>query len=383
MSTNKRSFHMENVSVGYNGNALIRDIALEIKAGEILTLIGPNGSGKSTILKSITRQLKLIKGRVIFDGDNLSEMSFKELSSKMAVMLTERMKPELMTCYDIVATGRYPYTGKLGFLTAEDEKIVEEAMEAVNATEVGHRDFSTISDGQRQRVMLARAICQEPEVMVLDEPTSFLDIKHKLDLLHILRKMTKERGITVVMSLHEIDLAQKISDKIVCVRGERIFKYGKPEEIFDDETIQGLYDIDKGYFDTTFGSIELPKPEGMPKTLVLSSSGKGIATYRNLQREEIPFTAAVVYINDRDYQLARIMATNMITEQPFERISDYTYERVVQAISDCDSILIPGIDIGECNIRMKELMEIAMQSGKVKTMADIIAEKNSVSENNI
>ena len=124
MTVNTKGFHMENVSVGYNGKPLIRDIALDIRPGEILTLIGPNGSGKSTILKSITRQLKLIKGDVMFDGENLGELSFKELSSRMAVMLTERLKPELMTCYDIVATGRYPYTGKLGFLTAEDERRV-------------------------------------------------------------------------------------------------------------------------------------------------------------------------------------------------------------------------------------------------------------------
>ena len=115
-------------------------------------------------------------------------------------MLTERMKPELMTCHDIVATGRYPYTGRLGILSREDERKVDEALEAVHAQELGIRNFQEISDGQRQRVLLARAICQEPEVMILDEPTSYLDIRHKLELLAILRKMAKENGITVIMS---------------------------------------------------------------------------------------------------------------------------------------------------------------------------------------
>ena len=376
MTVNTKGFHMENVSVGYNGKPLIRDIALDIRPGEILTLIGPNGSGKSTILKSITRQLKLIKGDVMFDGEHRGELSFKELSSRMAVMLTERLKPELMTCYDIVATGRYPYTGKLGFLTAEDERMVEEAMEAVNATEVGHCDFSAISDGQRQRVMLARAICQDPDVMILDEPTSFLDIKHKLDLLHILRRMTREKGITVVMSLHEIDLSQKISDKIVCVKGETIFRYGEPDEIFNEKTIQTLYDMDKGYFDTTFGSIELPGPVGEPETLVLSSSGRGIAVYRQLQRICVPFTAAVVYTNDLDYELARIMAADVITEKPFEEISDDTFNRVKSAVENCSSIVIPGVDIGSCNSRMNEIIRLAEDSGKVKTIDQIITERN-------
>ena len=233
-------FHLDHLTVGYDKKPLIKDICIGIEKGEIVTLIGPNGSGKSTILKSITRQLKLVGGNVEFDGKNLHELSFRELSTKMAVVLTERMKPELMTCHDIVATGRYPYTGRLGMLTREDEEKVEKAMRAVHAEELGGRDFNAISDGQRQRVLLARAICQEPEVIILDEPTSFLDIRHKLELLAILRRMAKEKGITVIMSLHEIDLAQKISDKVVCVKGDRIAGFGNPEEIFTEEKIREL-----------------------------------------------------------------------------------------------------------------------------------------------
>ena len=126
------------------------------------------------------------------------------------MVLTERLKPELMTCHDVVATGRYPYTGRLGILSKEDELKVDQAMEAVHAQELGSRNFQEISDGQRQRVLLARAICQEPEIMILDEPTSFLDIRYKLELLGILRNMAKEKGITVILSLHEIDMAQKM-----------------------------------------------------------------------------------------------------------------------------------------------------------------------------
>ena len=239
-------FQLKDLAVGYHGNPLIRDINIGIDKGEIVTLIGPNGSGKSTILKSITRQLKLIGGTVFFDDTSLMELSYKELSSKMAVVLTERIKTELMNCHDIVATGRYPYTGRLGILTKRDEELVEEAMEAVHAQELGNQDFNAISDGQRQRVLLARAICQEPEILILDEPTSFLDVKHKLELLAILEKMAREKKMTVIMSLHEIDLAQKVSDKIVCVQGENISHFGKPEEVFQEEIIRDLYGITNG-----------------------------------------------------------------------------------------------------------------------------------------
>ena len=293
-------FQMKDMVVGYHGTPLIHDINIDINRGEIVTLIGPNGSGKSTILKSITRQLQLIGGNVYVEDTSLLKLPYKTLASKMAVVLTERIKTELMTCHDIVATGRYPYTGRLGILSQKDEQIVDEAMQAVHAQELGSRDFNAISDGQRQRVLLARAICQEPDIIILDEPTSFLDVRYKLELLSILEKMAREKQITVIMSLHEIDLAQKISDKIICVKGDKIFHFGKPENVFTEDIIRELYEINNGYFDPCFGSIELPKPEGEPRVLVLSAGGSGIPVYRQLQKEHTPFIAGVLYTNDID-----------------------------------------------------------------------------------
>ena len=174
----------------------------------------------------------------------------------MAVVLTERMRPELMTCHDIVATGRYPYTGRLGILSREDEDKVDEAMRIVHAEELGSRDFNAISDGQRQRVLLARAICQEPEIIVLDEPTSFLDIRYKLELLTVLKRMVRENDLAVLLSLHELELAERISDTVVCVAGDRIDRIGPPEEIFTRAYIAKLYQMEHGKYDPCFDSLE-------------------------------------------------------------------------------------------------------------------------------
>ena len=358
-------FHMDNLSVGYNRKALIHDICIGIKKGEIVTLIGPNGSGKSTILKSITRQLQIIGGKVYFDDRNLNSFSYKELSTRMAVVLTERMRPELMTCHDIVATGRYPYTGRLGILTQEDECLVEEAMQAVHAQELGNRDFNAISDGQKQRVLLARAICQDTDVIVLDEPTSFLDVKYKLELLSILERMARQKKITVIMSLHEIDLAQKISDKIICVKGETISHYGSPEEVFTEEIIRELYGINNGYFDPLFGSIELPAPEGEPEVFVISSGGTGIPVYRRLQKEHIPFAAGILYENDMDYRLARLLAAEVITEEPFEEIREETLQKAFETIGKCKRVINAGVKIGTWNIGIERLLERAEIEGKL------------------
>ena len=360
-------FQTSQLTVGYDGKPLIRDITINIEKGEIVTLIGPNGAGKSTILKSITRQLKAIAGTVVLDGQSLSSLSHRELATRMAVVLTERMKPELMTCRDIVATGRYPYTGRLGLLTREDEKKVSAAMETVHAGELSHRDFNAISDGQRQRILLARAICQEPEIIILDEPTSYLDIRHKLELLSILRSMAKEKGITVIMSLHEIDLAQKISDKIICVKGDTIGSCGTPEEVFDEEKIRQLYDIAEGYYDPCFGSVELPGPKGNPQTLVLSSCGNGIPVYRRLQMENTPFCAGILYTNDLDYRLARLLASEVITEKPFHEISDAAFDRAMAMVRSCRNVINAGCEIGPCNRRMQDILDAAQDMGKLQT----------------
>lgn len=234
----------DKLNVGYNKKVLIHDIDLCIEKGEILTLIGPNGAGKSTILKTIARQLDNLGGSVYVDENDYMKIVGNEFAKKMAVMFTGKVKSEMLSCSDIVATGRYPYTGHFGLLSKEDKEEVAKAMELVNISDIKDNDFSKISDGQRQRVMLARAVCQDTDIIILDEPTSFLDIKYKLEFVSIIKKLTKEKNLTVIMSLHELEIAKKISDKIVCVKGDRIDKCGTPDEIFKDEYIRELYDID-------------------------------------------------------------------------------------------------------------------------------------------
>lgn len=361
-------FQMKDLSVGYHGNALIHDINIGINKGEIVTLIGPNGSGKSTILKSITRHLPLIQGNVFLDGQDIGKLTYRELSTKMSVVLTERMKPDLMTCHEMVATGRYPYTGRLGILSREDEEKVEAAMAAVHASDLGNRYYNSISDGQRQRVLLARAICQEPEIIILDEPTSFLDVRHKLELLSILRNMAKEKQITVIMSLHEIDLAEKISDKIMCVKGNTISHFGKPEEIFDEAVIRDLYEIDNGYFDPLFGSIELPRPAGDPEVFVISACGTGIPVYRRLQKENVPFAAGILYKNDVDYRLARLLATEVVVEEPFREIRDVVFDRALSVMDQCKYVINAGVPLESGNLRIEELMKKAEKDGKIMNL---------------
>lgn len=246
----------DSLAVGYDGRALIAQVALSVQRGKIVTLIGPNGSGKSTILKTIVGQLPRVDGAVFLDGAELRTRSRNEIARRMAILMTARMEPELMTCRDVVATGRYPYTGRLGILSAADKQIVDESLSQVDALAFADRPFQAVSDGQRQRILLARALCQQPELIVLDEPTSFLDIRYKLELLSILKHMVREKQLAVLMSLHELDLAERVSDTVVCVAGDRIDRVGSPDEIFTREYIAKLYHMEAGKYDPCFQSLE-------------------------------------------------------------------------------------------------------------------------------
>lgn len=364
---------LDSLSVGYNGIPLISDITLSLAKGEILTLIGPNGAGKSTILKSITRHLATISGTLYLDEKNMQLIPGKEMAKRLAVVLTERIRPEIMSCFEFVSAGRYPYTGSFGLLTAHDRDVVEKALDKVNALDIAEKDISQISDGQRQRILLARAICQEPEVIVLDEPTSFLDIRHKIELLGILLDMAKNSGISVVMSLHEIDLAQRISDKIVCVKGDKIAAYGKPEEIFTDATIKKLYDIEDGSFNALLGTIELASPCGDIRCFVVGGGGCGIPYYRALQKRSVPFAAGILPGNDIDLAAAVPLAKYVVKTPPFMTASPEDIEKAKKIIDSVRVVIDCGCPAGELNQFNAGLISYAAGQGKsiIKSLAEL------------
>ena len=361
-------FYTKGLTVGYHGVPLIKNIEICLKRGEILTLIGPNGAGKTTILKSIIRQLKPIAGSAVLDGTGLSEFGGRELSQKMSVVLTDRVRTERMTCADVVATGRYPYTGRFGVLSAKDRVMVREAMDQIRISELAECDFNRISDGQKQRVMLARAVCQEPEIMILDEPTSFLDMKYKLEFLSVLQDMSRSRGLSVIMSLHELDLAGRISDKVACVRGDRIDRFGTPEEIFASGYIAQLYRMTTGSYEERTGNLELPRVSGIPEVFVMAGNGSGTAVYRRLQRAGIPFATGILWENDLDYPIARALAGEIVSVRPFSRIDPAAKARARKLMDSCSQVIctLDFRQSGDFASDFEELYHYAKDHGKIR-----------------
>lgn len=356
-------FRTDDLTVGYGKKALIRGIRIEVRRGEILTLIGPNGAGKSTILRSVSRQLALLGGTVFLEGRDMASYSGNELARRLALLFTDRARPELVTCFEAAAAGRYPYTGRLGILGKEDREKVRSAMELMQIWDLRDRSFSAVSDGQRQRVLLAGALCQEPELIVLDEPTSFLDVRHKLEFLGLLRNMTRERRIAVILSLHELDLAQKISDRVVCVKGDRIMDQGSPEEIFQEEKIRVLYDLPEGSFIPAGGGVELPAVRGESRVFVIGGGGSALPVYRRLQREGIPFATGVLNENDTDAAAARALANELFLRPAFEPVRAEDTADACGALLRCERVICTLRSFGPQNEGNRKLIRAAEEAG--------------------
>ncbi len=356
----------KNLLVGYNKKVVIDDINISIEAGKITTLIGANGSGKSTILKTITQQLKKIGGDIYIQGKSLHDMKSDEIARMLSMVMTDRIRAERMTCRDVVSTGRYPYTGKLGILTKDDWEIVDKSIAIVHAEEVAASDFHQISDGQKQRIMLARALCQEPEILILDEPTSYLDMRFKLDILTSIRKLARERNIAVITSLHEVDLAYKISDQIICVENGRLGRVGKPEELIDDNYVQNLYGIEQENFDSRLGVMYFPKQCSTPEVFVIAGGGTGILEFYRLQREGIPFSVGILAENDIDYSVASHIASEVISSPAFEPIGERQLTEAKKQIDACEYCICTLENFGTYNKANEELASYARRQGKLK-----------------
>lgn len=230
------------LAIGYDSD-IVRDISLKVTPGRIVTLIGPNGSGKSTLLRTVTGLLQKRGGVIFLDGKDKAGMGSADTAKALSMVMTNTVSPELMTCREVVESGRYPYTGMFGKLTENDRKKVDEAIAFTQTEDIADKLITNISDGQRQRVMLARSIAQDPKVLVLDEPTSYLDIKYRIDILSKIRRLSREKNIAVLMSLHEPGIAMQVSDTIVAMGEGRVLKTGSCREVFTEDFIRKLYGI--------------------------------------------------------------------------------------------------------------------------------------------
>lgn len=350
------------LAVGHGAHPLIRGIDLAVHPGQVVALIGPNGSGKTTLLKTLAGHLAPLAGDISVFGQALRDVDGTARARTIACLFTERPRTELMTCQDIVEAGRYPYTGSLGILDAKDREAVRAALTEAGIWDIRDRDFAHMSDGQRQRTLLARALVQMPRLLLLDEPTSYLDIHAQIEMLALLRRHARERNMAIVASLHEIELAQKAADHVVCIRDGHVIRQGTPDRVMTAQAIEDLYGLDAGSFEPAFGSVELPAPTGAARVFVLAGAGTGAPCFRALQRAGIPFATGVLYEHDIDCVLARHLAGTVIAQYAYEPIDEELVAQACRTISACGT-LICCIDGENVDATARVLIDHAVRSG--------------------
>ncbi|MFJ8514057.1 ABC transporter ATP-binding protein [Lysinibacillus xylanilyticus] len=234
---------MENLSSGYEQVRVFEGLNLTIEEGKVTTIIGPNGCGKSTLLKTIGRILKKQQGTVYLQDQNMQNLSTKEIAKKLAILSQTPIAPGQLKVEELIAYGRYPHRNNVNRLTKKDEEMIEWALKVTNTMEYGNRELSQLSGGQRQRVWLAMALAQETSILLLDEPTTYLDMAHQLEVLEIVKNLNEEHRCTIVMVLHDINHAARYSDHLIAMRQGAVMKTGTPEEILCADVMRSVFNI--------------------------------------------------------------------------------------------------------------------------------------------
>ncbi len=234
----------QSLSLAYDGALIIRDLNLVIPTGQISGLVGANGCGKSTLLRGLARLLKPRGGTVYLDGTSIFNLSTKEVAQQLGILPQGPVAPEGLTVQDLVAQGRYPYQNWLQQWSAKDEKIVQQALEITDLLKLADRALDTLSGGQRQRAWIAMALAQDTDILLLDEPTTFLDLAHQIEILDLLYELNQNQGRTIVMVLHDLNQACRYADYLVAVKDGRIFAAGEPKLVMTQEMVQEVFGLE-------------------------------------------------------------------------------------------------------------------------------------------
>lgn len=235
---------VKDIQVGYDERIIIEELSVQIPKGKITTIIGPNGCGKSTLLKTMARILKTKKGVVYLDKKVLHETSSKEIAKKMAILPQTAEAPAGLTVRELITYGRFPHQSRFGRLKKEDMEAIDWAIEATQLSEFQDRSIEALSGGQRQRVWIAMALAQDTEVIILDEPTTYLDMSHQLDVLQLLEDLNRKHNKTIIMVLHDLNHASRFSHYLIAMRDGNVITSGNPMEVMTQQNLQKIFQIE-------------------------------------------------------------------------------------------------------------------------------------------
>ena len=238
------SIRAENINVSYSQKAIIDNLSIDIPKGKMTTIIGANGCGKSTLLKALARILPVEKGMIYLDGQAISQLATKDIAKKMALLPQVLEASEGITVYELVSYGRFPHQNGLGHLSNEDRQKIDWAMELTQTHSLAHQFVDKLSGGQRQRAWIAMALAQDTDIICLDEPTTYLDLNHQLEILELLQELNHTNQKTILMVLHDLNLSARFSDYMIAMKNGRIDYHGSVAEIMTPSILKHIFEIE-------------------------------------------------------------------------------------------------------------------------------------------
>jgi len=368
------------LTVGYDGEPVLRNVNLTAARGQFIALVGPNGSGKSTLVRALSRVLRPISGRAMLDAVDIYEMTANELARRLAVVAQDYTVAFDFAVRDIVLMGRAPHLSRFGVERPQDYKIAEEAMGLTHTLVFADRPITSLSGGERQRCMIARALAQQPSVLLLDEPIAHLDINHQIEILDLARRLTTERGLATIVVLHDLNLASQYCDQLVLVSQGKVVAEGKPQDVVTEARIRVAYGTDVHVrqhpttgrpYVTLVSRLPVQAPPTRHTTIhLICGAGTGARLMRRLGEMGFAVSVGVVNVADSDQIEAEALDLRRVEEAPFSPITEETHRLNLEMARDADTVLVTGIPVGDGNLRNLEAAVKARGFGRRVLLID-------------
>lgn len=373
---------IEELSFCYGQTKILKELSFQVEKGGFLAIVGPNGSGKSTLLKNLAAVLTPAKGRVFLANEDLYRLDTKTLAKKLAVVPQETVVEFPFIAKEVVMMGRMPHQKRFQEDSKKDLEIVQNAMIKTNTWHLRDRNVMELSGGERQRVIVARALAQEPQVLLLDEPTAHLDLQHQMELLNLLQELNKDNKITILAVFHDLNLAAQFSKYVILLHQGKIFAAGTPEEVLTPTNINAVYGMGvvvapnelTGRFNIIPVALTEPKQveEQKLRLHLICGGGTGSFLMEQLVQEGYQISCGVLNIGDSDWSKAKALSLPMVEEIPFAGISDESYAENYKLIMDSYIIIVLCVPFGPGNMgNLKQALEARQLGKKVILVGEI------------
>lgn len=365
------NLNIAGVECRYGSTKILSGVNLEVKPGDFVGILGSNGSGKTTLLKSISRVLKPHVGAILIDKDDIYNLKPVEVAKKMAVVPQDSTVGFNFSVMDVVLMGRNPHMGRFQMETPKDVEIAKSALKQVNAYHLVNRQINELSGGERQRVIIARALAQEPQILLLDEPISHLDIVNQLELMDLVKSLCDKKQLAVLAVIHDLNMAARYCTSVLMLKDGQVFSFGDVDQVLTSQNIRSVFDVDaivrKNAATGSLYVIPLsPKKCSAEKKCtvhVICGAGTGTMLLKTLIDEGFNVTVGVLNLLDTDYEACELLNIPVVTEAPFSFITERLFEENLAMIKAAGMVVVTSVPFGSGNLRNLEAAKAAIRYG--------------------